>query len=80
MIANEDLSVASQEAANALINSRNSIFIEALSTSTLHGGKFVLLKNGNVGQSLLDQHCMGQTNYLPNLAPCANCVLVFISK
>ena len=41
MIANEDLSVASQEAAHALINSRNSIFIEALST-TLHGGEFVL--------------------------------------
>ena len=54
MIANEDLSVASQEAANALINSRNSIFIEALSTTTtaLHGGEFVLLKNGNVGRLL----------------------------
>ena len=46
--------VASQEAAIALVNSRNSIFIEALSTTTtaLHGGEFVLLKNGNVGRLL----------------------------
>jgi hypothetical protein len=52
-IANEDLFVASQEAAIALVNSRNSIFIEALSTTTtLHGGEFVLLKNGNVGRLL----------------------------
>jgi len=57
MIANEGLFVASQEAANVLVNSRNSIFIEALSaTIGLHGGEIVILKLGDIGRLFGCQH------------------------
>ena len=63
MMASKDVVVTSKETARSLVNSGNSIFIEAISAS-LHWGKFVPLKNRNFGWLVDDvcQHddCMGQ--------------------
>ena len=49
MIASYDVVVATLETANALENSRKTIFIEALSSTTLRWQAFVPLENRNFG-------------------------------